>query len=124
WVVGGVGGMVAVPGGKCVGGGRVSGKQNAAPRVPGGPARAQQISALFGVQPKLTRAPPVNRLSVMATRWPPAAAVNAAISPAGPPPRTTRAYSPPGGFRHVGGWRRFVVRWCYYTAVTTSLQHV
>jgi len=33
----------------------------------------------------------VNRLSVMATRWPPAAAVSAATSPAGPPPKTTRS---------------------------------
>jgi hypothetical protein len=32
-----------------------------------------------------------NRLSVMATQWPPAAAVSAATNPAGPPPITTRS---------------------------------
>ena len=29
----------------------------------------------FNLQPKCTQVPPVNRLSVMATRWPPAAAI-------------------------------------------------
>src|SRR5215831_7833185 len=47
--------------------GVVNRKPKSAPRLASWAARAQRISALLGVQPKLTQVPPVNRLSVMAT---------------------------------------------------------
>jgi hypothetical protein len=72
-------------------GDELSPKPKSAPRLASWTAWAQRINALLGVQPKLTQVPPVKRLSVRATRWPPAAATCAATRPAGPPPMATRS---------------------------------